>query len=295
MQANVNYNNNAPVTNRTNIESALSAVSWSAVFAGALTAAAASLILLLLGSALGFASLSPWSPGPSAAAIGISTALGLIFMQLVASGVGGYLTGRLRSKWVNVHGDEVFFRDTAHGFLAWAVATVLTAACLTSAISTVASGTATAATTVVAGAAAGASYGAAKNVDMRGGWADPTGYFVDTLYRTDSRVIANSDSRPEATRILVNAARTGTLPEADKAQLAQLVSQNTGLSYAESTQRVDQTIAKIDEAKAVAKQKLDKARKAAAQLSLYAFLSMLIGAFVASAAAALGGKHRDQY
>ena len=111
-----------------------SGVSWSAILAGAAAAAALSLILLVLGTGLGLSSMSPWSnQGASASAVGVSTILWLTFTQLAASGMGGYLAGRLRTKWASVHTDEVYFRDTAHGFLAWAVATIVTAAALSSA------------------------------------------------------------------------------------------------------------------------------------------------------------------
>ena len=115
-----------------------SAVSWGAIFAGAAAAAALSLILLLLGTGLGLSSVSPWAnEGVGATTLGVSTILWLTFTQLAASAMGGYLAGRLRTKWLAVHTDEVYFRDTAHGFLAWAVATVGTAALLTSAVTSV--------------------------------------------------------------------------------------------------------------------------------------------------------------
>src|SRR5688572_9428782 len=103
-----------------------SAVSWAAVLAGAVGAAALSLVLFLLGTGLGLAAVSPWaSEGISGKAAGVSTILWVTFVQLMAAALGGYLAGRLRTRWVTVHTDEVFFRDTAHGFLAWAVATLL--------------------------------------------------------------------------------------------------------------------------------------------------------------------------
>jgi hypothetical protein len=106
-----------------------SGVSWVAIFAGTVATATLSPVLLLLGTGLGFSSTSPWgNRGVSAAMNGIATIVWLTFTQLAASGMGGYLSGRLRTKWAEVHTDEVFFRDTAHGFLAWAVATLLTAA-----------------------------------------------------------------------------------------------------------------------------------------------------------------------
>lgn len=163
-----------------------SAVSWGAIFAGAAAAAALSLILLILGVGLGLSSVSPWSfEGVSKETFGWSSIAWLTFTALAASGLGGYLAGRLRTKWTQIHGDETYFRDTAHGFVSWAVATLLTAGLLTSAIGGVlgagakaAGATAGAAASTVGVAAAGAS-GAAT--------AAPEGdldYWVDSLFRS---------------------------------------------------------------------------------------------------------------
>jgi hypothetical protein len=123
------------VIERTNAaESAVSAVSWAAIIAGAFAIVAVGLILLALGSGLGLSSVSPWpNSGPSATTFGALAAVWLIIVQWVSAALGGYITGRLRTKWVGVHTDEVYFRDTAHGFLAWAVAAVIMAAALSSA------------------------------------------------------------------------------------------------------------------------------------------------------------------
>jgi hypothetical protein len=103
-----------------------SAVSWGAIVAGAVAAAALSLILFILGIGLGLTSVSPWSrEGISGQAFGVSAILWITFTSLVASALGGYLTGRLRTRWLSVHTDEVYFRDTAHGFLAWGLATLM--------------------------------------------------------------------------------------------------------------------------------------------------------------------------
>jgi hypothetical protein len=103
----------------------VSAVSWSAIVAGAVAAAAATLVLLALGSGLGLAAAGPSAHAPSPASFGAMTAVWLILTQWIASGLGGYLTGRLRTRWIGTHDHEVFFRDTAHGFLTWALAAVV--------------------------------------------------------------------------------------------------------------------------------------------------------------------------
>ena len=296
MQATANAMPDATANNRGQCESTTSAVAWPAIIAGAFTAAAVSLILLLLGSGFGLASVSPWAhAGVSAVTFTATTAIWLIAMQWIASGFGGYLTGRLRSKWVSMHTDEVFFRDTAHGFLAWALATVFTAMFLASAISSIVGSGTRAATTMATSAAAGASRsGTQDSGNTMGG---PTAYFVDSLFRS---VHANpnaseNDVRGEATRILVSGIKDSSFPDADKVYLSELVASRTGLSQTDAARRVDDVITQFNAAETKLRQEADTARKTASTVSIFTALSMLIGAFIASVAAALGGKRRDEY
>src|ERR1700691_5426674 len=105
-----------------------SGVSWAAVIAGAFVAAAMALILLSLGTGLGVSSVSPWATsGASPGAIGAAAIVWLILAQILAFGLGGYVAGRLRVEWASVHTAVVYFGDTAHGLLVWAVAAVVTA------------------------------------------------------------------------------------------------------------------------------------------------------------------------
>ena len=275
-----------------------SGVSWGAVIGGAFAGAALSIILLALGAGLGLSSVSPWSnEGASASAVGTATIIWLIVMQIAASGLGGYLAGRLRTKWVNVHTDEVFFRDTAHGFLVWAVAMVITASFLTSAATSMVGGAAKASATVLskAGGAAAAA-GAATANPAEGSALDTIGYFVDPLFRSDMPKPDVNDAmvRAETGRILVNGLRQKDMPPADKTYLAKLVAAKTGLSQADAEKRVDDVIAQARRAAEDVKQAADAARKAAAHLSLWTFIALLIGAFCASYAATIGGRQRDQ-
>ena len=117
------------------------AVSWPAIAAGAIAAAALTLVLLAFGAGMGFSAVSPWgNSGISASTFQITTGLYLIVVALLASAMGGYVAGRLRTRWVGVHTHEVYFRDTAHGFLAWALATVIGAGFLAAAASNIAGG-----------------------------------------------------------------------------------------------------------------------------------------------------------
>ena len=173
--------------NQRPLEASTSGVAWPAIIGGAFVAAALSLILMALGAGLGLASVSPWSnSGASVTTFTVMTAIWLIVIQWLASGLGGYVTGRLRTKWVGLDTHEVFFHDTANGFLTWATASVIGAVFLASAASSVIGGTAAMFAGVATGAGTGASQGAAQSATRPVGViADPTAYFVDRLYRSD--------------------------------------------------------------------------------------------------------------
>lgn len=168
------------------------AVSWGAILAGALSAAALSFVLLAIGAAFGLSVTTPWDfmgrdAGEAAAAAGIGTAIFLVIVHAIASGIGGYLAGRLRSKFIGLRGDETYFRDTAHGLVVWAVSaltTVLMIACL--AFAAARGGVALGAAGLnAAGQAAGGAMAAAAPAVMdeaRGG-GDSIAYFVDSLFR----------------------------------------------------------------------------------------------------------------
>jgi hypothetical protein len=272
------------------ISGSQSAVSWAAIIGGALAAVALTLLLVALGSGIGLSSVSPWTAlNPSATTFTLLAAVWLIIVQWLSSALGGYISGRLRTKWTGIHTDEVFFRDTVHGFLAWALASVLVVAFATSSISSAVS-SAGRAISNVAGSAASTATQAAANQSP-----GSNGYFVDVLFRKD-RPDANTssqDARAEGARIIARAVANGNLEPGDRTYLAALVASRTGLSQEDAEKRVDDTMAQIKAAEDKAKQAADAARKASAQASFYLFFSMLIGAFIASTAGAIGGRQRD--
>jgi hypothetical protein len=287
---------------------ARSAVSWGAIFGGAAGAGALSLILLLLGTGLGLSSVSPWATeGIDASTFGISSIIWITFMQLAASGMGGYLAGRLRTRWAGAQPDEVYFRDTAHGFLAWAVATLGTAALLTSVVGSIVGGGIQAGA-AVAGNAATAAVGAATTAGAETaepGAADgPMTYFVDSLFRVEGETGRDrappeetAASAAEVTRIFANGIKTGSLPDADVRYVGQVVARRTDLSQQQAEQRVRDVFTRLqtnlNEAETAAREAADKAREASAYAALWLFISLLIGAFVASWMATFGGRQRD--
>ncbi|EJN18604.1 hypothetical protein PMI35_06059 [Pseudomonas sp. GM78] len=277
--------------------SAASGVSWGAIFAGAAAAAALSLILVLLGFGLGFSAVSPWAnEGMSAKGLGISTIIWLAVTQIVASGAGGYIAGRLRVKWAYMHGDEVYFRDTAHGFLAWCVATLVTATLVAGSVSSIVSGGVQAGAQVAGGAATAmtaAAGTAAANTD-----SDQYGYYIDSLFRTNQPAAVSDDAaRGTVTRIFVRSLKDGQLSAEDRTYLAQLVAQRTNMTQADAERRVDEVYARtqkaVADAKLAAQQAADTAAKVAAWTTLWMFVALLAGAFFASLAATFGGRRRD--
>jgi hypothetical protein len=271
---------------------AQSAVSWGAIAAGAVGAAALALLLISFGAGLGLSAVSPWSDsGVSASAFKTGTGIYLVIVAVMSSSVGGYLAARLRSKWTGAHTHEVFFRDTAHGFVTWAFATLLSASALSSVTGYLANGT--------AAGLAGAGSQTIRNVN-------PADIYVDKLFRTGAPASASpspndatvagqptssannaSQSRAEVLRLWTADFRDNSdLNSADRAYVAQVVAARTGLSQTDAEKRVSDI---ITEAKTAA----DNARKGAAKLSFWLTAAMLFGAFAASLAAVEGGSLRD--
>ena len=252
------------------VEAPGSPVCWGAIFAGGVAAVGLTLILMALGAGLGFSSVSPWSNNnPSATTFTIVAGIWLIVTQWLSAGIGGYLTGRLRTRWVNVHTHEVFFRDTAHGLVAWAAATAVVAGLL-----------AAAGVSAIGGGAKLAAQATAESVKP---------YDVDQLLRRQSPDTAgNSDVHGEVTHILAKSVTGENMSQEDHDYLVHLVAARTGLSQDEAQKRIDQVTTQTRDA-------ADKARKSAAAFSLFAAFSMLVGAFIAAAAGALGGSLRDEH
>jgi hypothetical protein len=271
----------------------VSAVSWAAVIAGAFVAAATTLILLAIGVGFGLAAVSPWQhSGASIASFSLGAAIWLVVMQWLSSALGGYLTGRLRTRWIGLHTYEVAFRDTAHGFLAWSVATVIGALLLSSAVSSVLGSGVHAAATVASGAAQGAAQHASVSPSRD--------YDLDMLFRPQAGATpaatpagTPAETRGEAAHILAMGVTGNGVSADDRAYLAELVAARTGLSQADAAKRVDTVLAKEKAAADQVRVAADKTRKAGSAFAIFMAVSMLVGAFIACVAASIGGHARD--
>jgi hypothetical protein len=265
-------------TDRSVAGDGMSAASWASIAAGAVATAALTLALLALGAGLGLSSISPWADsGVSAATFKTATGIYLVLVAVMSSAIGGYLAARLRTKWVGFEPDEVFFRDTAHGFIAWAFATVISAAAL---------GAAT--THILGGAAAGIGAAAGQAAAS----VNPSQLYVDRLFRTDAPPAAaapgaNENARAEVTRLWASSfSGNADLAPADRTYVARLVAAQTGMSQADAEKRVNDV---VTEAKAAA----DRTRRGAAKMAFWMTAYLLFGAFAASLAAVEGGQLRD--
>jgi hypothetical protein len=251
-------------------------VSWAAVLAGAVASLALTLLLLSFGAGMGFAVVSPWQrSGVSTTTFEIGTGLYFVVMAMISSAMGGYLAGRLRSRWIGVRTTEVLFRDTAHGFLAWAAASVLGAVLLASP-----------ANSLLGGALSGVTQRASNSAQT-----SPLEGYVDTLLRSDNPSAQGQQelagTRSELVRLFTSAFGSGNdLNANDRNYVTKVVSARTGLSQADAEKRVNEVVIQ-------AKKDLDNARKAAMKIAIWLTLSLFIGAFSAALAATEGGGLRD--
>ena len=261
---------------------------WGAIIAGGIASTAVSLVLLAFGVGIGTSLVSPWSgEGLSATTFKVGAGLFMVAIAMLSGTVGGYIAGRMRGRWPGVHRDEVFFRDTAHGFMAWALATVLTAVAL---------GAAT--THLLAGAAGGSMV--AVGTATASAESNPADTYIDLLLRAEpgaspssamaAPTAANGDqasTRAEIGRLLMPAfGRGGDVSATDRSYLARLVASRAGINQADADRRVSEIVTQTKTA-------ADNARKATAKLALWLTASMFAGALAASLGALEGAALRD--
>ena len=256
--------------------SGISAVSWAAVLAGAVAAAAVSLLLFSLATGLNLAALSANRSAPLGS-LGASTVIALIVTQWISAGLGGYITGRLRTRWVGTHTHEVFFRDTAHGFLTWSVVTVFMA----SGFVPGASPYGRASVAVRAPAPAAGSVSAPDAGGAQGASATSRGELLLRLTPGRAAVLEGDTASERAARVsgkMLLPEAPALTRDADMTFLAQLAPAPGPL-----------------EARQAAAWQGGNTEREDAALSIFTALAMLIGAFIASVSAALGGHLRDRH
>jgi hypothetical protein len=297
-------------------EGPLSAVSWGAIVAGGFVAAALTLFLLALGAGIGLSVVSPWgNASVSSTHAALGAGIYLVLSAIIASAIGGYIAGRLRRRWRGADADEVYFRDTAHGFLTWAFATVLSAAFLTSAGTAMIGQPAIGITTgsghgfdaapfvdrllrpqLNASAASTLNAPAGQTGTTTGGTtAAPAPAPAPELTQTRPVVLGGPalvEVRATLSRLLLSSLANTNPREADgltvddRTYMGQIVTAYTGLNATQADQRVSEVTQRMRTA-------ADTTRRAARNLALWLAGSLLFGAFAASLAALEGGGLRD--
>jgi hypothetical protein len=281
----------APVASSAGSAGGASFVEWGAVLAGAFLAAALSFVLLTFGAAIGLSATSPWpGSGASAKTIGSLAIFWTMVQQIGAFIAGGYVAGRMRSRWLETTQHEVEFRDGLHGGLVWAVGVVIGAALIMA--------------TAGAAARTGAEVAGKAVTSVAASTVDPMDLVLDTMLRQGAgppaaattpataprpRIAASAttdDTRAEISRILASSVANGSMPEQNRVYLAQLVAQRSGLSQPEAEKRVS-------EAFAAARQAADKARRAAVLTGFVTAAALILSFGAAWWAALKGGNHRD--
>ena len=276
-------------------------LSWGAIIAGGLCAAAISFVLLTFGSAIGLSAVSPWpNTGLSATVALLIASLWAALAQVVGFASGGYVAGRVRNSWGSVVvAHERRFRDGMHGFIVWAVGLLVGAALVASAAGGL----------IRTGMQAGAALAAS---------AAPADYAFDFLMRPAAaatmppaapppaatgtpqpqpmiwRLPNAQELQPSIVRIFADALQAGTLPPRDRAYLASLVSMRTGMAPADAEKRVDEAFQEAKDAELKVRAAADKARKASLLAAFLAAATLAIGCAAACAGAVAGGRHRDE-
>jgi len=271
-------------------------VEWGAVLAGAALAAAISFVLLTFGAAIGLSATSPWpNSGASAKVIASVAVFWAMAQQIGAFMAGGYVAGRMRSRWHET-GHEADFRDGLHGGLVWAVGVVIGAALFLSAAgSTAKTGAEVAGRAAIAGASTSDPMDAVLDTILRPttvaqatppSTTGPAGASPPAAATPRTRAVGGDDTRPEMSRVLASAVANGSLTAENRTYLIQLVSQRAGISQQEAERRVDQAFNAAREA-------ADKARRAGVLTGFVTAASLVLSLGAAWWAAIRGGNHRD--
>jgi len=255
------------------VEERFSYVSWSAIIAGALAAAAIAFVLHSFAAGIGIAvsSTAPTWRDASFALVALS-GLYLVLVALISYGFGGYVAGRMRTRLVGRTPDENEFRDGVHGAASWALATLLTALLIFGGAQSL---------TRLAAPSTG-SAGPSTSV----GGENIIAFDIDRLFRGVRPDVNMESTRAEAARILLTASSHRGVNTEDRAYLVRLVTERTGLSQPEAERRVADVIAR-------ARENVARARKSAVLLAFSTGAAALLGLAIAWFAAVEGGKHRD--
>ncbi|SEM71538.1 hypothetical protein SAMN04515666_12027 [Bosea lupini] len=257
---------------------------WGAIFGGATLSAAITTLLTTFGSAIGL-SLVSFEPSRSTGltALAIAGALWALWVSVMASAAGGYLAGRMRRPAADASQHERHVRDGSHGLVVWAVGALLIAGLAASSVAGLAKTAASGAAAVTSAAGTALSQ-----------QPDPLSVAADTVTRSTGTAPVTQAERDEASRILVRSLASGQLDPADRSYIASRMAARMNIAQPEAEKRIDDAVARLNQAKESAKQAAERARKVGVLSAFLTAAALLVGAAAAWMAAQLGGKHRDE-
>ena len=248
-------------------------VDWCAVLAGALIACAIFVLLTTFGSAIGLTLTSPY-PGSGFSGRVATWVIGIweIWVAVSAFAVGGYFAGRLRHRVFDATEHESDVRDSAHGLVVWAIAALL-------------------GTWIVAMTARDLAHAVSGGPERTpvAGKADPARYAADVMLRSDRAPPGGYDEplHREVASVLAAYATGVNMTQEDAAYLTRVTAARSGVSQGDAEARVRTAVAQV-------RDNANTARRTGIMIAFLTAASLAIGAAAAWAAAALGGRHRDE-
>lgn len=270
----------SPAAATSDVESNRSYADWSAIFAGAIFAAAFSLIMLTFGSGLGLSMISvEQGKGISMRWWMIAAGLWFIWVAVSSFGAGGYLAGRMRHPIGDATEDEVETRDGINGLSVWAVGTLIAILLAMGGVGSLMGLTASA-----TGSVAG---GVASLVEEQGD------YFASLILRDDTGASPSSDAQSEIRIILARSVSQGEVSGHDRDRLLRIAAAEAEVAPGEVEQRVDEALNTFEQARKDAIEAVEQARIAAVLSAFVVVATMVASAAIAYFGATLGGNHRD--
>ena len=260
---------------------ALHSISWGAVFAGAVIALVAQVILNMVGLGIGLSTVDPAGNGtPTAGSLSSGAGIWFVISGILASAAGGWLAGRLSGKLANT--------TAYHGLIAWAVSTLVVVYLLSSAVGGIVSG----ASSAVSSTLGGASNLIGGSVKTAAQAAAPSLPGKDNPFSTiESQVRSGTANDPEALKNAVvsamRAAVTGDAAQQKDAQekAAQALAKAQNIPVDQARTQVAQYVQQFNDATAKAKEQAKQAADAAARVgsqgALYGALALVLGALAA--------------
>lgn len=250
-------------------------ISWGAIFAGAFVTMAVFITLQILGAGIGASSLDlTGSQTTSARSLGIGAAIWWFIMGLIALFIGGWVTGRLG--WRPAKIDRIL-----HGLTVWSVFYVALFLLATSALGALVGGGISLLSSGVSAAGQAASTPQGQQAIQQ---ALPSqGITSQTIQQEIAKIMGGGASQQnqqgnESLATAVNDYMKSNKTPQDRQQLAQTITQATGMSQAQA----NQLIANLERSVEQAKQTGEQAAKVTGASLIGLAISMLIGAVVAA-------------